>query len=71
MLYQRKSFTVPAAGPNVTQEEWDRIFGKREKKEEKETEPVVVEYHTDKVPATLPDHSGSVLAVKERVDGRV
>jgi hypothetical protein len=34
MKYQQKSFTVPAAGPNVTQEEWDRIFGKKKAKTE-------------------------------------
>lgn len=32
MLYQRPSFTVPATGSSVTQDEFDRIFGKQEKR---------------------------------------
>ena len=26
MKYQDKSFTLPSAPPNITQEKWDRIF---------------------------------------------
>ncbi len=29
MRYLEKSFTVPTAGPSVTQEAWDKIFGKK------------------------------------------
>jgi hypothetical protein len=38
MLYQRRSFTVPAAGPNVTQEDWDAIFKPKKKLTSKEIE---------------------------------
>ena len=30
MLYQQNSWTLPAAPINVSQQEWDRIFGERE-----------------------------------------
>jgi hypothetical protein len=35
MLYTRKRFSVPAAPPNVTQEEWDAIFSKKDEKKDK------------------------------------
>lgn len=30
MRYLEKSFTVPVAGPNVTQKDWDAIFCKHD-----------------------------------------
>lgn len=35
--FEQKSFTEPACGQNVTQEEWDRIFGKKDTKKSSET----------------------------------
>ena len=39
MLYERKSFTLPAIGKGVTQAEWNRIFAPELVTEEKEDSP--------------------------------
>ena len=68
MLYTRKSFTVPAS-QNTDQRRFDYATMKEAdfvaKYGEYTVEPTFVQFHTDKVPATLPAHSGSTLVVKQ------
>lgn len=63
MLYERPKFTCPAAGQNTTQKNWDRAFLSEIEFSTKYGE-AVVEFHTNEVPAILPEHSGSTLVVK-------
>lgn len=38
MKYLRKKFSLPAGSSKISQEDWDRIFGKKEAKKKKKSE---------------------------------
>lgn len=61
MHYLKPKFTLPATR-KASQMTWDFAFLSESEFKAKYGE-IKVEFHTDQVPATLPEHCGSTLVV--------